>query len=94
MRADSGMTVVVIPAIHTDRTWLDREALRIAAGVHGATRDNVARRVYLRHLSNGVYQDEAADDAALAIAWIDARLDQIKSLRAAPPLLEPTRWKA
>jgi plasmid stability protein len=89
------MNVRPLPAIRTDRAWLDREALRVAAGVHGASRDNVARNVFMRHTKNGVSEEEAANDAALALAWIDARLEQIAVMRSTPaPLPEALRWKA
>ncbi|MCZ8158637.1 MAG: hypothetical protein O9256_01935 [Rhizobiaceae bacterium] len=88
------MTVVPIPTIRNDRAWLDREALRIAAGVGGASRKRVAEQVYIGHVNKGVDPKAAADDAALALEWIEARLDQIAALRAAPALPEVFRWKA
>lgn len=87
------MNVVPLPAIRTERAWLDREALRIAAGVHGASRDAVARQVYLSHIRRGVAPDAAADDTALALEWIEARVEQIAALRSSPAFAEARRWK-
>ncbi|MBY3269379.1 hypothetical protein HFO05_12260 [Rhizobium laguerreae] len=87
--------IFLLPTIHVSRAWLDREALRIAAGVHGASRNNVADQIYRGHLRKGIPDEQASADALLAVAWIDARLDQIEALRATPaPLPEGARWKA
>ena len=84
------------PAAVTQRAWLDREALRIAAGVRGASADDVGRRVFLGNIQNGLPEDVAAADADLALEYIAARLDQIEAMRSAPPppVDGGARWQA
>lgn len=80
-------------AVETQRAWLDREALRIAAGVHGASKDNVRTRVMVGHISIGMDAEIACADADAAVEYIDARLRQIAALRLSPPpSLEGARW--
>lgn len=94
--ASSPTVALLRPCTATQRPWLDREALRIAAGVHGASRESLRLRVFLAHVNSGFPEDVAAQDAETALAYLDARLAQIDALRSEPP---PTidggaRWQA
>lgn len=80
-------------AVQVQRAWLDREALRIAAGVHGASKDSVRTRVIVGHISAGLAAEAASADADAAVEYIDARLHQIAALRQSPPPpLGGERW--
>lgn len=77
--------VAVMSVIHTRRTWLDRECLRIAAGTKGATAQNLAWTVYRMHRNAGVSEDAAQIDVTRVVAWLEGRLEQIAAMRSAPP---------
>lgn len=86
MNGDPG--TVLLPITHTRRAWLDREALRIAAGVQRATYKAVAWEVYAAARQAGATEEAAQGEVARAIYWIEARLEQIEALRATPPPLQ------
>lgn len=81
----SAPVVSVLPVTHTRRAYLDREALRIAAGTKGATFKSVAWFVYSSARNSGASEEAAQRDVARAIDWIEARLRQIEALRSSPP---------
>jgi len=80
-----GATISAFPVVVAKRTFLDREALRIAAGVRGATVAMVARQIYLGARASGVNEDDARREADRAAEWIFGRLAQIEALRSSPP---------
>ena len=87
MRGLAMSQVAILPTTHTKRAWLDRETLRIAAGVKGASLENLAWIVLRNHLQAGASEDAAQLDVARVISWAEARLEQISILRASPPPL-------
>jgi len=78
-------SIAILPVTYTHRAYLDREALRIAAGVKGATFKAVAWNLYWMARNSGAAEDAAQLEVARAIEWIEARLEQINDLRASPP---------
>lgn len=80
-----GGTVTPFPVTVARRAYLDREALRIAAGVRGASVSNVARQVYLGARAAGAGEDDARREADRAAEWIAGRLRQIEAVCSTPP---------
>jgi len=77
--------IAILSILHTRRAWVDREALRIAAGVKGASIENLAWNVLRTHLQAGASEEDAQLDVARVVNWVEARLDQIAVLRTSPP---------
>lgn len=78
-------SVAVMSVLHTRRAWIERECLRIAAGVKGATAQNLAWAVYRMHRAAGASEIDADEDVGRVIDWLNGRLAQIDAMRSAPP---------
>lgn len=77
--------VAVMSVLHTRRAWVERECLRIAAGVKGATATNLAWRVYRMHRDAGASEIAANEDVGRVMIWLEGRLSQIAAIRMSPP---------
>lgn len=80
------MSVVPIPTTRRMRAWLDREALRIVAGVRTATVANVVNPTWRGHMLAGVDRDAAEDDCAQVQLYLMARIEQIRELLKEPAI--------
>lgn len=78
------MAVVPIPTVRRRRAWLDREALRIAAGTRTASVSNVVNAIWRGHVMARIDHDAAEADTEEALAYLTARIEQIKALLSEP----------
>ncbi|WP_416797297.1 hypothetical protein [Ciceribacter azotifigens] len=78
------MAVVPLPATYRLARWLDREALRIRAGVKNATIENAANSTYRAARSRGCDDAAATADAEQVIAYLQARIAQLDDLLSSP----------
>lgn len=78
------MSVVPIPTTRRMRAWLDREALRIVAGVRLGSFDEAVRSIWAANVARGVDAAEAARDATEAGNYLLARMEQIEALLQHP----------
>ncbi len=77
-------TIVPIPSVLCQRAWLDREALRIVAGVRAATVDNVIGVIWRGHMIAGVDRGAAEADVKEVLAYLTVRMEQIAALLSDP----------
>ncbi|TIR15284.1 MAG: hypothetical protein E5X34_29770 [Mesorhizobium sp.] len=80
------MSVVPIPTTRRMRAWLDREALRIVAGVRAASVANVVDPTWRGHMLAGVDRDAAEADCAEVHSYLMARIAQIRELLSEPAI--------
>lgn len=72
--------VIPIPTTYRLASWLDREAMRIHAGVKNATVESVANSAYRAARSRGCDAAAAATDAQRVIAYLETRIGQLDDL--------------
>ena len=76
--------VTTVPTARRLRAFLDREALRIAAGVRLASFDDTVHGIWVANIARGVDPAEAARDATEAGNYLLIRIEQIKALLKRP----------
>lgn len=77
--------VVPFPSIVAYRVWLGRESARIAGMQSGASIRKVVQSIRGQHFARGVPLELAKADAALAEAFMKARVEFLRSLDAPAP---------
>lgn len=65
-------TIFLFPTATARARWLRREALRIAAGVNGASVANVRRILETERSRAGLHGPAVAEDVAEAVAFVEA----------------------
>ncbi|MEI4481158.1 MULTISPECIES: hypothetical protein [unclassified Phyllobacterium] len=65
--------------------WLDREAMRIVAGTHTASRDNTARAVSTFYAMRGVPRMVVERETKRVLGVLDARIRQLEALLRTDP---------
>lgn len=79
------MSVLALPTIHAQRRWLDREALRLKAGVTGADIEKVIGSIFRGRVAQGVPPEIATKDAEDARAYVLWRIEQLDELLSLGP---------
>lgn len=75
-----------LPLLLRERAaWLDREAMRIVAGTHTASRVNTARAIATFYSVRGVPPEVVDKETARVLSVLDARIHQLNALLEADP---------
>mgnify|MGYP001380098212 CR=1 FL=1 len=82
--------VVLFPSTVARARWLRREALRIAAGVNGASVANVRRILEGERARAGLQGPAVAEDVAAAVAFVEAVRDA--ALMGVSPFADVSRF--